>query len=150
VAATRDNREALVGTDHEQRKAMRIAILTACLLASAACADPGDELSGSWTITRTIESRTPECLSGQPGDAMGTRTITIDPTNDDKPVSEVDASGITDGVVWFSTLETVDGFETISTSELTYDGDTDRLVGSGGLGCGTGCRYVLQAIGARE
>ena len=128
---------------------MRNATLVACIL-SAACAAPGDELAGSWTITRTVESRTPECLSGQPGDAMGTRTITIDPTDEDKPVAEADASAITDGVVWFSTLETVDGFETIGTIELTYDGDRDRLVGTGGLGCGTGCRYVLSTIGERD
>ena len=125
------------------------AILATCLLAIAACGTT-DELAGSWAITRTIETRTPECLSGQPGDSMGTRTITIDPSNDDKPVIEADRSSIRDGVVWFSTLETMDGFETISGVELTYDADRDRLVGTGGLGCGTGCRYELAATGERE
>ena len=129
---------------------MRNAILAACLLATAACADSGDELAGSWTITRTIESLTPECLSGQAGDARDTLTITIDPSNTDKPVTGADTSGIRDGVVWFSTLVTVDGFETISGTEVTYDEEGDRLVGTGSLGCGTGCRYVLEAVGERE
>jgi hypothetical protein len=129
------------------------------LLATAAC-DPdvaSDPRAGTWSASRTFVSLTeapPE--EGEPDEPcpevtrFGGFSFTVDPEAD-PPVTGVDGEGWLEGddTVTFTMLDEIAGYQTLAGATLRHDAETDRLIGTGGVGCGEGCTYRLDVIAER-